>query len=260
MGRAAITVQLYPPPGNGRQSASLQMHGNRTRNQHFVSRVEQKLNAINPNCTNGKFRIYSFRLVDRESYRIALENPHGRAVRSNLSMLDLFSFDVPGGGQLRLNLEEMFQNYETHIETHTNGLLVKLAGGSADIKTEIIDLFAAKLLNFTRNPFCIEKVLNSFPGVAALEPKDPLLLATYRRIAAGQKPHQANLCRVLGISHSTYIEWLRLLFILLMQPAADRPSLFVSVIKRLFENPDTHAAAFVGMYDHEHCLLSDSSF
>jgi hypothetical protein len=29
---------------------------------------------------------------------------------------------------------------------------------NADIKAEIIGLFAAKLLNFIRNPFCIEKV------------------------------------------------------------------------------------------------------
>jgi hypothetical protein len=59
-------------------------------------------------------------------------------------LFDLFSFDVPGG--------------------------------SGDMKAEIIDLFAAKLLNFIRNPFCIEKVLNSFPGVASYDPTDPALL------------------------------------------------------------------------------------
>jgi len=43
------------------------MRSNNTRNQHFVPRVEQKLNAINPGSTSGNFRIYSFRITDREA-------------------------------------------------------------------------------------------------------------------------------------------------------------------------------------------------
>jgi len=236
------------------------MRANETRNQHFVSQVEQKLNAVNPDRASRKFRIYSFRLVDREAYQIELETPRGRAIASNLSMLDLFSFDVPGGGRLRMNLEALFHKYEKNVETHTRSLLAKLATGSADLKAEIIDLFAAKLLNFVRNPFCIEKVLNSFPGVTAYEPIYPDLLAAYRLVAAGRKPHQARLCEQLGISHETYDKWLRLLFILLMQTGDDRPNLFEGIIKGLFEARNTQAAAFVWVYDQDHCLLSDRSF
>jgi hypothetical protein len=236
------------------------MRGSETRNQHFVPQVEQKLNAINPGSVSGRFRIYSFRIVDRDAYRIALENPRGHAIASTLSMLDLFSFDVPGGGRIRMNLEALFHKYEENIETHTRSLLEKLAKSSADIKAEIIDLFAAKLLNFVRNPFCIEKVLNSFPGVGAYEPTDPELLATYRLIFTGRKPHQAHLCQQLGISHETYAAWLRLLFILLVQTGDDRPNLFEGMIKALFEARDTQAIAFVWVYDQDHCLLSDRSF
>lgn len=236
------------------------MRGNETRNQHFLPQVEQKLNASNPDSTSGKFRIYSFRIADREAYRIELESPRGRAIASTLSMLDLFSFDVSGGGPLRMNLEALFHKYEANVEIHTRSLLEKLAQGSADIKTELIDLFAAKLLNFVRNPFCIQKVLNSFPGVGQYEPTDPELLAVYRRIVNGQKPHQAYLCRQLDISQETYIEWLRLIFILLMQTGVDRPNLFECMIKRLFEARDTQAAAFVWIYDQDPCLLSDRSF
>lgn len=236
------------------------MRGNETRNQHFLPQVEQKLNASNPDSTSGKFRIYSFRIADREAYRIELESPRGRAIASTLSMLDLFSFDVSGGGPLRMNLEALFHKYEANVEIHTRSLLEKLAQGSADIKTELIDLFAAKLLNFVRNPFCIRKVLNSFPGVGQYEPTDPELLAVYRRIVSGQKPHQAYLCRQLDISQETYIEWLRLIFILLMQTGVDRPNLFECMIKGLFEARDTQAAAFVWIYDQDPCLLSDRSF
>ena len=175
-------------------------------------------------------------------------------------MLDLFSFDVPGGGPLRMNLEALFHKYEANVAIHTKGLLEKLAAGSADIKTELIDLFAAKLLNFVRNPFCIQKVLNSFPGVGQYEPTDPELLAVYRLIVNGQKPHQAHLCRQLDVSRETYVEWLRLIFVLLMQTGDDRPNLFEGMIKGLFEARDTQAAAFVWTYDQDVCLLSDRSY
>lgn len=236
------------------------MRANNTRNQHFVSQVEQRLNASNPNSTGDNFRIYSFLIADREAYRIELETPRGRAIASTLSMLDLFSFDVPGGGPLRMNLEALFHKYEANIEIHTRGLLEKLAAGSADIKTELIDLFAAKMLNFVRNPFCIQKVLNSFPGVGQYEPTDPELLAVYRRIVSGKKPHQEYLCQQIDVTRETYVEWLRLIFVLLMEIGDDRPNLFEGMIKKLFEASNTQAAAFVWTYDQDVCLLSDRSY
>jgi hypothetical protein len=127
---------------------------------------------LNPQVADRNLRIYSFRLVDRQRYSIALESANGRPIGSNLSLFDLFSFDVPGDTQLRRNFESLFQKYEAHIEAHTKSLLAKLNAGSRDIKAEIIDLFAAKLLNFVRNPFSIVKVLNSFPGVASYDPTD----------------------------------------------------------------------------------------
>jgi hypothetical protein len=66
---------------------------------------------------------------------------------------------------VRMNPEELFHKYEVNVESYTTGLLKKRESRDADIKGEIIDLFAAMLLNFIRNPFCIEKVLNSFPSV-----------------------------------------------------------------------------------------------
>ena len=146
---------------------------NDTRNQHFLPRAEQKLNAMNPRADAHKLRIYSFEVVNRENYTLALESQNGRLIGNNLSLFDLFSFDVPGGSRLRLNFELLFQKYEEYIAAHTKSLLAKLNASSGDIKAEIIDLFAAKLLNFVRNPFSIIKVLNSFPGVASYDPTDP---------------------------------------------------------------------------------------
>ena len=172
----------------------VEMLENDTRNQHFVTQGEQRLNAMNPQADPRNQRIYSFEVVDRENYTLALESPIGRPIGNNLSLFDLFSFDVPGDSRLRLNFESLFQKYEGYIEDHTLSLLAKLNAGSGDIKAEIIDLFAAKLLNFVRNPFSIVKVLNSFPGLASYDPTDPALLADYRRVVSGRKPHQAHLC------------------------------------------------------------------
>ncbi|MCP1246745.1 hypothetical protein NKW54_12445 [Acetobacter cerevisiae] len=236
------------------------MLANETRNQHFVSQTEQRLNASNPNSGHRNLRIYSFLIENRETYQLKLEKNDGHKIASNLSMLDLFSFDVLGGGPLRMNLETLFKRYEDKIEIHTHNLLEKLARRSTDIETELIDLFAAKMLNFIRNPFCIQKVLNTFPTLGRYEPTDPRLLSIYRRIVKGQKPHQTHLCQQLGVSHETYIEWLRVIFVLLMQIGDDRSNLFEGMIKGLFEDRDTQASILVWTYDQDVCLLSDRSF
>lgn len=233
---------------------------NETRNQHFLPRVEQKLNALNPQAQNRHLRIYSFRLADREAYSIALESQNGRLIGSNLSMFDLFSFDVADDGRLRANFESLFNKYEQSTENYTNSLLAKLNSRSSDIKAEIIDLFTAKLLNFVRNPFSIAKVLNTFPDLATFEPTNPVLLASYHRIVSGKKPHQAHLCALLGVSDQQYVEWLRVLFMLLTPLGDSHLNFFERMIKRLFENRKTQAAAFVWQYDNDRCLLSDRGY
>jgi hypothetical protein len=236
------------------------MLGNDTRNQHFVSQGEQRLNALNSEADPKKQRIYSFEVVDRENYTLKLENPIGRPIGKSLSLFDLFSFDVAGESRLRLNFESLFQKYEGYIKDHTQSLLAKLNAGAGDIKAEIINLFAAKMLNFVRNPFSIVKVLNSFPGLASYDPTDPALLADYRRIVSGRKPHQAHLCAELGISEAQYVEWLSVLFMLLVPMAEGQPNFFEDMIKRLIENRKMNVAAFVFEYDSARCLLSDRGF
>ena len=238
----------------------VEMLENDTQNQHFVSQVEQRLNALNPQADPSNQRIYSFEVVDRANHKLALENSIGRPIESNLSLSDLFSFDVPGESRLRLNFESLFQKYEDYIKDHTKSLLGKLNAGTGDIKAEIINLFAAKMLNFVRNPFSIVKVLNNFPGLASYDPTDPALLADYRRVVSGRKPQQAHLCAELGISEAQYVQWLRVLFMLLVPMAEGHPNFFEDMIKRLLENRKKHVAAFVFEYDSARCLLSDRGF
>jgi hypothetical protein len=236
------------------------MLGNDARNQHFVTQGEQRLNALNSAADPKNQRIYSFEVVDRDNYKLTLENPAGRSIAKTLSLLDLFSFDVSDKSRLRLNFETQFQKYEGYIKDHTQSLLAKLNAGSGDVKAEIVNLFAAKMLNFVRNPFCIGKVLNTFPGLASYDPTDPALLAEYRRVVSGNKPHQAHLCAELGISEAQYVEWLRVLFMLLVPMADGLPNFFEDMIRRLLENRKMHVAAVVHEYDNARCLLSDRGF
>ncbi|MDN8007214.1 hypothetical protein QZN06_01380 [Burkholderia multivorans] len=236
------------------------MFENDTKNQHFVTQAEQRLNAANPQADDKNKRIYSFKIVDRENYGISLEKPDGNRISKNLSASDIFSFDVVGDSDKRLNFEALFQKYESQAATHTNNLLDKLKENNKDIKTEIIDLFSAKFLNFVRNPFSVAKIINTFHGLAAHDPTNPELLTMYRRIVDGRKPHQAHRCSELGISNAQYLEWLRILFMLLMPLEKGQPNFFDRIIRKLFEDRDNHLAVWVCEYDHESCLLPDRGY
>jgi hypothetical protein len=76
----------------------------------------------------------------------------------------------------------------------------------------------------------------------------------------GRKPQQAHLCAELGISEAQYVEWLRVLFMLLVPMAEGRPNFFEEMIKRLLENRKMHVAAVVSEYDSGRCLLCDRGF
>lgn len=229
-----------------------------TINQHFLSRVEQKLNAID--AQSNKPKIYSFTITNRDNYVVEIENPKGKAISNNLSFLDIFSFDVPDGQRLRHNFEDLFNKYEFNIADHTRSLLRKLNEGNGEINVEIVDLFAAKLLNFVRNPYSVAKVINTFATLSSYEPTDPVLFAAYHRIVNGRKPHQAYLCKQLGISDDQYIRWLRLLFMLLVPMAEGRPNFFEEAVMGMLENPKMYIAAVVCEFDVASCLLSDRGF
>jgi hypothetical protein len=86
------------------------------------------------------------------------------------------------------------------------------------------------------------------------------MLADYRRVVSGRKPHQAHTCAELGISEAQYVEWLRVLFMLLVPMAEGQPNFFEDMIRRLLENRKMHVAAVVHEYDSARCLLSDRGF
>jgi len=234
-----------------------------TRNQHYLPQVEQRLNSFNPCAKKENQRIYSFNIVNREGYKITLLSDNGCLIENNLSLDDLFSFDVVDR-KIRANFEVLFQAYECNVEIYTRSLLKKLQIGNCDVKEELLNLFSIKFLNFFRNPHGIENAIDTIGVLADYYPLDPVLARIYSRIENGRKPQQTHLCAQLGITNEIYHKWLKTLFMLLMRPKLDEPNMLEQVIKSLYENESHHINIFIFNYTGEHIdkrpLLSDRGF
>jgi hypothetical protein len=183
-----------------------------TKHQHYISQVDQRLNTSTPDAKLGNQRIFSFDLIDRDARIVRLTHPRGTPIASNLSMYDLYSFDVDKDADTRANLEREFGQYETIVRETTENLMRKFAEHSVDCKEELLTLFFAKFTNFIRNPFSVHKVLNTFGAMAVHHPVDPAIYASYTRIMTGRKPQQTALCARLGITDKQYAAWLRVIF------------------------------------------------
>jgi hypothetical protein len=227
---------------------------------HFISQVEQRLNACNPDAASANQRIFKFEIVDRDKRVLRLSGSKGRSVENTLSMLDLFTFDIDQDKNLRTNFEEAFARYENPIRVNTGSILLAHSEDRSDIAPELFTLFVAKLVNFIRNPYSIQKALNTFGCFAAVHPTNPTIYDDYIRTMIGRQPHQAYLCRLLGISDDQYKTWLRLLFMLLTPVANGGSNFLEESIKSLFEKEDVALFVHVHKYNQQRCLLSDRGF
>jgi hypothetical protein len=235
----------------------------KTKNQHFISQCEQRLNSPNPEDTKKRRRIYEFEPVDRETPVLKLVDPAGTKIHESLSFEDLFSFHVVD--RLRSNFEDLFGTYETDVAVRSRSLLTKLEAGITEgdeIKPEIVDLFAAKFQNFLRNPYSVRKVLNTVGPVADLVFTDPKAREEYERLVTGDKPQRDGVCKEFDLTPELYNQWLRVLFTLLYPEPEEIPNRFVRLIKGLFES--NYTGIVIGHYPNgapgDVCLLSDRGF
>ena len=233
---------------------------NSTRNQHFVSQAEQRLNSINPSAKVSNQRIYAFSLVDRDLSTIRLASQRGTKISNTLNVSDLFSFDVVDRAN-RHNFEQLFQRYEADITLYTRRFIEKVARREPDVKDEVVHIFLLKLLNSFRSPYSIVKTLNTFPSILKNgHPTDSMLYKEYSRVVSGNKPHQEALCRRLGITRDQYHDWLRSLFILLSNIDDDTFTLFDKVVASLFNDGNLRITIRLCTYSEKTCLLSDNGF
>lgn len=232
---------------------------NETKNQHFISQAEQRLNALNPSALPENQEIYEFEVIDRD--KPILGPPRKRLIQRNLAQHDLFSFDV-GPGAARLNFERLFQDYESDLPRNSLSFLEKLARHDGDIESEVVDVFGAKLLNFMRNPCSVKKVSNTIGDVAKWVPHDPELRRTRELVLLGNKPHRDYVCKTFGLEPDVYDRWLATLFALFVRAPESSHSLYVDVVKAFFEPNQGQVLVYrySGNDPRNVCLLSDRGF
>lgn len=234
---------------------------NDTSNQHYLSQVEQRLNTCNPGALRRNQKIYAYEIENHGTNKeIKLGPAAEKSIASNLSMQDLFSFDVAPTANLRQNFELLFHRHEQQLQAHTEALLKKAEMKSADIAEELIALFAAKLLNFMRNPYSVPKMLDTFRRIVGLRPTDPEQDRLLGLVLNGRKPHQAATCKRLGISDIQYRHWLGTLFMMLSELSPGQETLFNGLARATFTHEDHAVGVMISMYTHDKCLLSDRSF
>ena len=237
---------------------------NTSKKQHYISRVEQRLNTSTPNSPKRYKRIYSFKIIDRELYSIEMEGNKAKTIENTLSWQDLFTFDVTTKA-VRNNLEFLFNEYESNIEIQTINLIKNLEKKNNNIKEDLIGLFILKLLNTFRNPYCIKKTLNTVGRAAMYKPLSSDLAEIFHKIEHGNKPHQQWLCSELGITQAEYVDWLRTLLMLLIRPEENLPNMLEQIVKSLYETNSQLIKVYVYYYEDKYnegrgILLSDRGF
>lgn len=231
-----------------------------TKQQHFVSQVEQRFNSINPNADKDNQRIYSFSLKKRDSYMVTMDSKKGINISNNLKILHLFSFDILEDDIYRNNFESLFESYESSIRDNTNSLIVNLEDYESDIQSEIINIFRSKILNFVRNPYSMIKVLSTFSSLKGVYPTNSIRLKNFNRVLEGKNPQQNYICKILGITEKDYRDWLATIFILLNSMEKDNVNFLDQAIIGLLEDPNLYTRVYIYTYDEKSCLLSDRGF
>lgn len=229
-----------------------------TKNQHYLSQIEQRLNSI-PGKSD---KIYSFILKDRETYTVELENVKGKGIQSNLSFIDLYTFDFLDEG-MRKNFESAFGKYESKIDASTFALLSKIESNDNDILDELKDVLRLKILNFIRNPYSIVKVLNSIGVLADHYPVQGMLLEEYRRLEERDDGGTQHICKVFGVTREQYLKWMKVIFLVLIDIGGGE-TLLEHLITELLESSGLSTnAIIVGVTDvhsDKKAVLSDRSF
>lgn len=229
------------------------MFNNDTRNQHYVSQVEQKLNSIDPSVDKKKRRIYEFESLNRDAqeYKICVED--GVKIEKNLTFNDLYSLEIFDDGT-RDNFEKYFCQLEEKIEELTKEVLA-----SEQLDKEILlTLFNAKLMNVIRNPYCILSTINTYLFFCDYTPIDEYLENHFNKIKT-MNPNE-NLLLKLGINGEQYKSWLKIIFYMVVPIELNNGKTLnfsKELIKNIFNPENMCIAINLAIHDKEVCLLSD---
>lgn len=229
------------------------MFNNKTRNQHYISQVEQKLNCIDASISKEKRRIYQFEPLNRESQEYKLSNKNGVKIEKNLSFDDLYSLEVFGDAT-RDNFEKFFCRLEGQIELLTEEILTS---EQLD-KDVLLTLFNAKLMNVIRNPYCIKATINTYSLLLDYVPTDKFLIKYFNKI--NSMTPCVHLLSKFNITQEEYRKWLTIIFYMVVPIKLNNEKYLnfaTEIIKNIFDPEKMHLYIAIATHEREVCLLSD---
>lgn len=229
------------------------MFNNETRNQHYISQVEQKLNSIDPSIDKKKRRIYKFESLNREVQEYKLCAESGVKIDQNLTFHDLYSLEIFNDGT-RDNFEKYFCQLEKKIEELTKEVLV-----SEQLDKEILlTLFNAKLINVIRNPYCILSTINTYFNLCNYSPTDQILAKYYSKIDSLDVPE--SILSEFSINQIQFRKWLKIIFYMVVPIKLSNGNYLnfaTEIIKNIFNPSRMYLSIILATHENAICLLSD---
>lgn len=229
------------------------MFNNETRNQHYVSQLEQKLNSIDPSIDKKKRRIYKFESLNREfqEYKLCIES--GVRIEKNLTFNDLYSLEIFDDGT-RDNFEKYFCQLEEKIEELTKKILTS---GRLD-KCILLALFNAKLMNVIRNPYCILSTINTYSNLCNYIPVNQYLAHYFEKV--NTLDISESILLEFNVSQLQFRQWLKIIFYMVV-PIPLNTGRYLNfapeIIKNIFDPTKMYLYIVLATHENEICLLSD---
>jgi hypothetical protein len=221
------------------------------RNHHFISQAEQRLNAIDKTVNNKNQRIYSFDILHREDPKLKASSPKSVRIEENFARTDLYTLSVlESGGQH--NLEDAFFKYENDSSRLAQSLLQKLDSSAPEtLGSELVRLYQLKLINTLRNPYAIRRTLDMFSQLRGVVPADEALRAHFKSLDGAYRPQVEKICAEFKVSEEEYIDWLKVLYLLILQPIEGERNLIEVLMWGLFNNSDAIKSFSVYRYSDD---------
>lgn len=223
-----------------------------TINQHFISQVELRANTSTPSLPNKNKKIYAFD-IDKKSEGEKVYKPKNVRIANNLLIHDLFT--VNNEDSLRQNLERLFQNYETRLNSVIIEFERKISEGKNNISDELFSILSLKLLNSFRNPYIIKKTLNTIGSIGNYSPTSPELRRLYKVVSSGNKPQKEKILSLLNITEDEYCQWLRCLFMLLAVKIDKEDNILESMLENILIGDDSAAGVALYRYQKNNGIL-----
>jgi len=224
---------------------------NKTKNQHFISKSEQKLNALD----TDKNKIYRFEKLNERS----IKGFKCVSIKNNLSKDDLFTFKFEND-KYRFNFEFFYVQYEQDIHKWTMQLLNKINQKQEDITDEIYQIFISKLMNFIRNPYNIKKVINTFNVTLNYIPTSEKYKEINEELKKMNEDDQQKICREFDVSLEEYRNWLLIILLTIGAKSEDGENLIYLLANRLFDPINMTIDIKIFKYSQKSVLLADRGF